>query len=728
MVINMNTNDNLKKILGAAAAFSLFLTGCNSSDKEKSSENSETEISNSISESSGNPGHTQMSQDISLPEFEDIEIISSIDNLFSDRDLEPSYTDATASISLDGDSVSIDGTGVSAEGSVITITDEGIYHISGKLNDGQIIIDSQGKVQLVLDNADISCSYSSPVYTVNSDKTFITLAENSENTLTDGTAYVYSDETANEPDAVIFSHDSLTVNGSGVLNINANYNEGITSKDDIVITGGTININSVGNSIKGKNYVAVCNAEINIDSAADGIKSTNIEESSLGFVYVQSGTFNIVSAEDGIQTDTEFIAEGGTFNITSGGGSSEAEPQMGNDFGRFDRNQFENTESTEDTTISTKGIKGSIAIHISGGSFNINSADDALHSNANICLSGGELTLDSGDDGVHSDARVDFSGSSVNIINSYEGIESSVINVTDGNIELKASDDAFNASDGTTVQGGMGTYSDGVLLSISGGNVYVDSAGDGLDSNGNMFISGGSVIVNGPTNNGNGALDGNNQIVCTGGTLIAAGSSGMAEHPGNASTQNTVSITLDQTQQANTLITLCDESGTEILSFAPAKTFDNIIISSPEIKTGKTYYAYAGGTSSAEQEHGLYLVGGYNGDGTEAGSFTVESVISFIGSQGNMMGGNFGGGGFGGGRDFGGGKGNRGDFEMPTDENGEFTMPDGGFGGHGNMQPPQGGGFGMGEMIEPPTGENGMPEMPQGGFDPGMLPYEETTE
>lgn len=696
----MKNSKKFSSLLCAAIAFSVFTVGCSDNSQNdssgSSSESSTTEaVTDSKKDNSANKSDSQPAEVNTAP-------VSLTADLFSDRDLSGEYDSVTAEISLNGESVFVDGEGAEINGTTITITDEGVYHISGTLNDGRIIVNSEAKIQLILDNADITCSDSAPIYVANADKVFVTLAEGSENSLTDGSEYVYENETDNEPDAVIFSHDSLTLNGSGSLTVKANYNEGITGKDDIVITGGTINIDSVGNGIKGKDYVALCNAEISINAGGDGIKSTNIEDMGMGFVYVESGVFNITAAEDGIQSDTEIITHGGSFNIFAGGGSANAEPHMNNDFGGGRGGGFfgqTETETTEDT-VSTKGIKAAIGVFISDGDFNIDSADDTLHSNSYINISGGALTMTAGGDGIHADSQIDIIGGSVNISQSYEGVEAAVLNVSAGDIMVCSSDDGFNASDGTA-QGGMGTYSANAQLNISGGSVYVNADGDGLDSNGDFIISGGDITVDGPTNSGNGALDGNGEIVCNGGTLLAVGSSGMAEYPGNSSAQYSVSATLDSPQQAGAVITFCDADGNELLNHAPEKSFNHIVFSSPDIMQGKTYYIYV--------------------DGTEAGSFTADQITSFIGSQGNMMGGGFGGGGFGeapgdfGGGGFGGGgrgdfdpfSGEHDDFQMPTNADGEIEMP----------ERPQGG-FGGGGMMEPPTGEDGSPEKPTGDYMP----------
>ncbi len=676
-----------KSILGilcAVITLSSFLTACDDSQYAESSYDIQTTTENNKNQNR-QPMQEQSAQSMALPEV-NTSPVSNYSNLFSDRDLSGEYDASTAvKITLNGSTASVDGSGAVSDGNTITISDEGVYILSGSLDDGQIVVDSQAKIQLVLDNAHITCSYSSPIYVKNADKVFVTLAENSDNSLADGSEYSYEDETRNEPDAVIFSHDSLTLNGSGKLAITANYNEGITSKDDVVITGGFIDITSVGNAIKGKNYVGLCNAQINIDSQRDGIKSTNIEDEGLGFVYVESGKLGISATEDGIQSDTEIIIDGGEFNISSGGGYSNAVPHMNNDFGgRGGFFDWEQTDTSTEDSVSTKCIKASVGVFINNGSFNLDSADDTLHSNSYINISGGELDMQAGGDGIHADTQIDICGGLVRISHSYEGIEASVINVYEGEVDVTASDDGFNASDGTTQQGGMGRFSSSALLNIEGGCVRINANGDGLDSNGNITISGGEIIVNGPTNSGNGALDGNGEILVNGGNLIAVGSSGMAEAPSHSSSQYSFSAALEKTYQSGVNIRIESEDGEILAEHNSIKSFNHIVFSSEKLSQGETYHIII--------------------DDENAASVTISDKTTFVGSQGNMMGG-FGGGGFGGGR---------GEMiEPPTNENGEIVMPDmpqGGFGGFGG---------GRGEMMEPPTNENGeivMPDMPQGEF------------
>jgi len=685
---------NLKKLntmIAAAAAFAFLVTGCgiNSAEEISSQENSSvtesessdqeiTEMTASLADDDQNSADAVTASPVLNLVSENVPYTTDISDLFTERDLSSDY-EITEKINLD-----------ELTDSVLTLTQEGVYELSGTFS-GQIRIKTEGKIQLVLNQANISCADGSAIYIEDAKKVFITLAENSENTLSDQTGY--SDETTDG--AVIWSADSLTINGSGVLNLNANEDEGITCKDDLVIAGGIINVNSVGNGIKGKDYIAVYDGTVNITSGGDGLKSSNAVDAGMGFIYIKNGSFTIQAEEDGMQAESELIIENGDFDITSGGGTANA-PEKHDDFGgMMGKFNMQNTENAESDTVSIKGMKAGSMLYISGGSLSLDTADDALHSNGSLYITAGSVKIAAGDKGLHADADLTVSGGNVNISQSYEGIEAADILISGGTVRLKSSDDGFNASDGTE-QGAMGVASD-CSLEISGGYVYVNADGDGLDSNGTMIISGGTVLVDGPTNDGNGALDSNSGISVTGGFLIAAGSSGMAEYPDDAS-QNVIVMTLDNYQNADTLVTICDQDGTEIISYAPSKKFNSVVFTSDALESGKEYTLYLNGSSTASQENGLYETGSYQKDGTESGSVTIEDAVSFIGTAksmgmgGGMMGGR---GGFGGGQ-------MPDNFQLPTDENGEITMPE-------DFDPSQmqGRGGQRPDNFELPTDENG---------------------
>lgn len=534
----------------------------------------------------------------------------------------------TSYIELKGDSIALDGSGAIISGRKITITSGGTYSLSGTLYDGQIIVDTgdEETVRLILNGVDITCSNSAPVYVINAAKTVLTIADGTENYITDGDSYIFEDTASDEPNAAVFSHDDLTINGNGSLTIYAKYNNGIQSKDDLKIVSGNITVYSANDGIKGRDSVAIKGGEINVDAGADGIQSNNDEDSAEGYIVIEGGTINIIAGKDGIQAETSLIISGGSINISSGGGSAG------------------NTLSAD----SAKGLKAGVDINMTGGIINIDSSDDSIHSNNSLTISGGDITLASGDDGIHSDSTLEINGGDINITKCYEGIESSAITINDGDIHLVASDDGINAvsGDGGSLmigglpgQGNFNTTGNN-SLHINGGYIVVDAMGDGFDINGSITMTGGFVIINGPTSNADGALDYYNSFTMSGGFLIAVGSSGMTQAPDTTSTQYSVMMNLSSSQQAGTIIHIETEDGEEIITFVPTKAYQSVVLCSPELENNSTYIIYSGGSYAGTVNDGVYSGGTYT-PGTQVTSFTVSSVVTNIGSPG----GNFPGGG-----------------------------------------------------------------------------------
>lgn len=455
----------------------------------------------------------------------------------------------------------------------VRITQAGVYLLTGTLTNAQIIVDAADEdiVNLVFQNVDISNSKSAPIYIANADKTIITLTEGTVNTITDSREATTSDSESDAPNAALFSHDDLTINGTGSLNVYTNYNNGIVSKDDLIITGGNLNIVALDDGMIGRDVVLIQEAVILIEAGGDGIKSTNDEETDLGSIGIESGTFSIQSGADAIQASSSILITDGDFSIVTGTGSLSEEN-------------------------SAKGLKAMGDITIIGGTFNIQSTDDAIHTNATANILGGTLEISSGDDGIHGDIALNISGGSITIAKSYEGLESAVITISGGTIDVIASDDGINVAGGndqSAVGGrpGQNTFSDSgtYKLIIAGGTITVNADGDGLDANGSIEMSGGTVIVNGPTNSGNGALDYDGTFIITGGLLIANGSSGMAQAPTESSSQTSVLMTYETSLQAGTTATLSDSQGNVIATIRPIKTFQTIVFSSPDLIAGETY-------------------------------------------------------------------------------------------------------------------------------------------
>jgi hypothetical protein len=518
-------------------------------------------------------------------------------------------------VELSGDSISVDATGVATvEGSKVTITSAANYRITGSLIDGQIIVDTNDEetVRLILNGIDISCSNSSPIYIVDAKKVIMFLQAGTENYVADGASYILEPDT-DEPNAAVFSRTDFTIYGDGTLNVDGNYNDGIASKDGLIIKSGTITISSVDDGLRGKDYLIVKDGTITLNVDGDGFKSDNDADATRGYVSIEKGAISITSDGDAIEAQTDVIITGGELILTSGGGSTSSLSQG----------------------TSAKGVKGIVSVVIDGGTITANCADDAIHSNLNIIVNGGSFDILTGDDGFHADTYLTINGGNINIPKSFEGLESAVITINNGYIKIESTDDGINIAGGND-DGPADPFAppnEGQWLHINGGYIIVSSGADGIDTNGFMDMSGGIVIVNGPVDGGwntkpNAAIDyGEGDFNITGGTVVAVGSSSMAQGPGTASTQYSILINLNSARTPR-LIHLNTTSG-EVFTFMPTKTFQSIVYSSPQLAPGQ-YNLYLGGSSTGTPTDGLYEGGTYS-PGTLYRSFTISSIVTTIG-------------------------------------------------------------------------------------------------
>ena len=437
--------------------------------------------------------------------------------IFSDRDLEGTYDESAAiAIQLSEDSAACDSDAVTIEGSRITIGAEGVYVLSGTLADGQIVVNAgeTDKVQLVLAGADITSSTSAAIYALEADKVFVTLAEGTENTLTNGGAYVSIDD--NNIDAVIFAKTDLTLNGSGSLTVNAQAGHGVVSKDDLVITGGSYTITAASHGLSGKDSIAIADGAFSITSGKDGIHAENTDDLSLGTLYITNGSYTITAQGDAVSAQGALQIDGGTFDLYTGEGSASVDmtasdvSQMGGPRGGMNAQTEVTATATEEDTVSQKGIKGESTYTINGGVFTIDSADDCLHAGGAMALAAGEFTLSSGDDAVHCDDALTIQSGAFTIPYCYEGIEGLSITIEDGTFDITSSDDGLNAAGGTDSSGfgGFGgqpqdtfTADSDSFITINGGTFTIVSSGDCIDSNGALTINGGTLDL---TCNGSG--------------------------------------------------------------------------------------------------------------------------------------------------------------------------------------------------------------------------------
>lgn len=577
-------------------------------------------------------------------------------DMFTERDLAGTYEESGAVyVTLSDDGITGETDGVAINGQMVTITAEGTYIFSGTLSEGQIVVDADNaKVQIVFDNVDITCASSAAVYVKSAEKVFVTLAEGSQNTLRNTDEYVAIDD--NNIDAVIFSKSDLTLNGTGSLTIVSAEGHGIVSKDDLKITGGTYDITAAGHALSGKDSVRIADGTFILTAEKDGIHAENADDEEKGYIYIADGDFTITSDGDGMDASNIVQIEDGTFDITAGGGAAnslkthesdvpggpgggmpqngerpdgESMPQMGEkpdgenmtEMGKrpdgttppekpsqtdqsdtadetaapdnATDHQSSSAETTEDTTTdesgtSTKGIKAGGGMYLNGGTYQIDSADDSIHSNANITIADGTYTLATGDDGVHADDALIVNGGTITVTESYEGLEGLeglTVTINDGTIDITASDDGINTA--------------GEKMELNGGYIHILAGGDGVDSNGDLTINGGEIYIDGPSDNGNNAIDygDRSSAYVNGGTLVAIGSSGMAEVMSDSSKQKVLMIKLGEQMEAGNVV-LTDSEGNVIVSYTALKTYDCVIISTAEVESGATYTLTTSGTTT----------------------------------------------------------------------------------------------------------------------------------
>ena len=587
-------------------------------------------------------------------------------------------------IELTQTSANINGSGAAVENNKVTITEAGTYVLSGTLTDGCIDVNVSGKgtVRLILNGVNITSGTTAPFIVEDAKKVVVTLADGTTNTFTDSTRVAADDE---DYSAAVYSKADLTFNGNGTLNINAGYRNGIKSTDDLKIVSGTYNITSNEDGIVGKDLLAVKAGIFNITSGQDGMKSTYDKDDTKGNIIIDEGIFNITASTDGIQSEHILRINGGEFNIKTGNGYQASTKSSNSQPGNMGGNTTTTTQTQDEDSM--KGLKAGTIIKVTGGTYIIDSQDDAIHTNGDMYIDNGKFTINTGDDAFHADTQLVINGGTIDVQNSYEGIESLEIIINGGDINVTASDDGINASGGSsdstdTQQQGMsdnnrpgnmdnndsnmnlgqpGVMMDGnqsdngtmggnsnnmgqpqgtpdgnqsdngmmggngnnmgqlqgmpdnnqsgnmggfgnsdsiATMTINGGDLFVNASGDGLDANGSIYINGGTVIICGPTSDGDTAIDFDSACEIKGGTVMAFGSSGMLETPTSAENGACI-VTSFSSVSAGTQYTLTDSTGKTILSYTPSKAYASAIVYSADISTGNTYTVNAGSVSQS---------------------------------------------------------------------------------------------------------------------------------
>ena len=399
-------------LLVLALAAALLLSACGTA-AILASQDSDNSAAFSAANSDSAVSYAALSAEGSQSSAQSASSSDTFSEAFSNRDLSGDYDAAEAvTVSLNGTSASASSDSVQISGSTVTITAAGTYILSGTLDNGSVIVNAtkDDKIQLVLDGVEIHSETFAAIYVVQADKVFVTLAEGSVNTLSNGGSFVQIDD--NDVDAVIFAKDDVTLNGSGKLVIISPAGHGIVGKDEVTITGGVYEIISAKCAIRANDSIAISDGSFTIKAGTDGLHAENNDDDTLGNIY------------------------------------------------------------------------------IAGGSFIITAGDDAVHANTLLRIDGGSLT-----------------------ISSAEGLEATYIQINGGDISISASDDGVNAAKKSSAYTPTFEMNDGTLTVVMG-----QGDTDGIDSNGNIIVNGGTINVTGQS-----SFDCDGTAQYNGGTIIVNG-------------------------------------------------------------------------------------------------------------------------------------------------------------------------------------------------------------
>ena len=464
---------------------------------------------------------------------------------------------------------------------VVTVKCSGNYYLTGTASDYQVIVNTAatdtGKVDLFLNGVSLKSS-DAPIYVQNAEKTELHLVKGTTNSVEDGATRTKTYTVNSGTDttkAAIYAKDDLSIKGSGSLIVKANYNNGIHTSNDLKIkkSTGTLNVTAANCGLKGKASLTINGGTITVNAAkGDGIKSDEDDAAALaqgkGNVKIAGGSITITAGYDGISANNTVLITKGettdepTIKITAGGGQTclgnstgggqGGRPGGGMGFG------MEGNSCAPDSSM--KGFKADSNIVIEAGKIEINSRDDGIHSDGDLTITGGFATVKTDDDGIHAEQTLTIKGGTVEVTMAYEGMEAAYMNFEGGVTSVVTTDDAWNAAGANASSstggnnggrggpggpgggGGFGFGSDGSKIKVTGGfhYLYVGTGDtDGMDSNGDIDMTGGVVIIECRMNGGMGGMvDSNGETNIKGGKMLGFGTNNSEE-----GTQYSVSFT-----------------------------------------------------------------------------------------------------------------------------------------------------------------------------------------
>lgn len=589
-------------VAGLTLAATLIVSGCSASSTGSSDALSDAAAASSVTSSVSEADYADLDIDVADLSFEAADAVN---------------------ITL-ADDASEGGSGVSVVGDTVTIDAAGTYRVSGTLTSGSLVIDaSDGVVNLVLDGVDITAADVAAINVIEADQVVLRLARDSDNVLTDLTGAAVDETAEDAPNATLFSRADLWIIGEGALSVTAHAADAITSKDTLVMANGDVTVEAADDGVRGKDHLVMTGGRLTSDVQGDALRSDNESvadepDAVVGVVWIDGGTVDLTAGSDAIDAAHQATVMSGTLTIAAGDDGIHSDSVL-----RIAGGDVDITESVE-------GIEGAY-MYLSGGDVSIESSDDGIN-----VAGGAEAATDTADgstDGATAETDAAAGGPAEGIAppgdqaaRPEEGPMGDDGAPGDPGASTEPVDDlaslTVSAMDGTGFGGPAEGDNGDRFLKLSGGTYVIDTTSDGVDVNGSMTMSGGTLVVSGTKDSRNGALDVDDTFTVSGGTLAANGMAAMAVAPGEDSRQATLAMTFSGTVPAGTVISIGDDAGTQIASFTTPKASNSYIYSSEALEAGSEYTISVGGDVTGTATGWLVL------DGATSGSDRIGTLAA----------------------------------------------------------------------------------------------------
>lgn len=428
-----------------------------------------------------------------------------------------------------------------------TIEEGGSYRLRGWVAGSVVVEAGDDPVVLVLDGLTLRTADGPAIDVRSTGIVTLVIAEGTSNTIE-----------AEGTDPAVRSAAGLTLQGTGSLDIDST-GDGITSDAGIVVAEGSLQVNASGDGIRAGEYLVIEDGTITVAADGAGLASDSSDVSGTGYVAVRDPFLTVSAGEDGIRAASDLIVFGGGFEVTTAGGH----------------------QSTIGEEESATALKAGRRVVVDGGTFLLDAADDGVNATHSAVLNDGDWEVAAGDDAFHAEYGLTVNSGQLDVTAATEGLEAEAVTIAGGSIEILSSDDALNASEADAP---LATPS----VMITGGTIRLDSsAGDGLDSNGNIAMTGGDLLILGAPVDNESAIDYDGEFLISGGTLVAAGGAGMAQPPSSGSAQR--SLWFDVDGRDGTVVRFAGPDGKLAGTVTGTRRFGAVVISNPDLTIGRTY-------------------------------------------------------------------------------------------------------------------------------------------